>query len=106
MVITKDSPAIFFSIKAKSNDEGGKKNRTVIDSMITWFNTKTMEVMARRYDMSYDAGVYDFNVHMEVEMTKFGVYLVPKQLRYIVNWDVVLKKRERGIFTATLFDFN
>jgi hypothetical protein len=95
-----------FSIKAKSNDEGGKKNRTIIDSMITWFNTKTMEVMARRYDMSYDAGVYDFNVHMEVEMTKFGVYLVPKLLRYIGNWDVVLKKRERGIFTATLFDFN
>ena len=95
-----------FSIKAKSNEEGGRENKTVIDSMITWFNTKTMEVMARRYDMSYDAGVYDFNVHMEVEMTKYGDYLVPKLLRYIGNWDVVLKKRERGIFTATLFDFN
>ena len=95
-----------FSIKAKSAEDGGRKNKTVIDSMITWFNTKTMEVMARRYDMSYDAGVYDFNVHMEVEMTKFGDYLVPKLLRYIGNWDVVLKKRERGLFTATLFDFN
>ncbi|MEI9946695.1 MAG: hypothetical protein WDN26_21055 [Chitinophagaceae bacterium] len=43
---------------------------------------------------------------MEVEMTKFGDYLVPKTLRYNGNWDVVLKKRERGVFTATLFDFN
>lgn len=94
-----------FSLKAKSRDEGGKKNSIVIDSMITWFNAKTMEVMARNYDMSYDAGVYDFEVHMEVQMTKYGDYLVPKLLRYIGNWDVVTKKRERGFFTATLFDF-
>jgi hypothetical protein len=94
-----------FSLKAKSRAEGGRKNSIVIDSMITWFNAKTMEVMARVYDMSYDAGVYDFDVHMEVQMTRFGDYLVPKLLRYIGNWDVVTKKRERGFFTATLFDF-
>ena len=64
-----------------------------------------MEIVARNYDLSYDAGVYDFNVHMEVQMTKFGNLLVPKTLRYNGKWDVVFKKRERGIFTATLFDF-
>jgi hypothetical protein len=94
-----------FSIKAKK-DLRGKKDAIVIDSMTTWFNTKTMEVMSRNYDMSYDAGVYDFTVHMEVQMTKFADLLVPKLLRYIGNWDVVLKKRERGLFTATLFDFS
>lgn len=95
-----------FSIKVKDDLRGGEKNKIVIDSMITWFNTKTMEVMARNYDMSYDAGVYDFDVHMEVKMTKVGNYLVPRLLRYNGNWDVVFKKRERGMFTATLFDFN
>jgi len=94
-----------FSIKVKNDLDHADKNSVVIDSMVTWFNAKTMEVMARNYDMSYDAGVYDFDVHMEVQMTKFGNLLVPKLLRYIGNWDVVLKKRERGIFTATLFDF-
>lgn len=94
-----------FSIKVKSDLSNGEKNNLVIDSMVTWFNSKTMEVMARNYDMSYDAGVYDFDVHMEIQMTKFGNLLVPKLLRYIGNWDVVFKKRERGIFTATLFDF-
>jgi hypothetical protein len=93
-----------FSIKAKE-DLGGKKDKIVINNMITWFNAKTMEVMARNYDMSYNAGVYDFDVHMEVQLTKFGQYLVPKLLRYNGNWDVILKKRERGVFTATLFDF-
>jgi len=93
-----------FTIKAK-DDLGGKKDKIVIDNMVTWFNTRTMEVMARNYDMSYNAGVYDFDVHMEVEMTKAGDLLVPKLLRYIGNWDVAFKKRERGVFTATLFDF-
>jgi hypothetical protein len=94
-----------FSIKVKPDLSGSQRNGIVIDSMITWFNAKTMEVMARNYDMSYDAGVYDFNVHMEVQMTHFGNFLVPKLLRYIGNWDVMFKKRERGFFTATLFDF-
>jgi hypothetical protein len=95
-----------FSVKAKPGLSGSDKDKIVIDSMITWFNTKTMEVMARNYDMSYDAGVYDFDAHMEVQMARVGSYLVPKLLRYSGNWDVIFKKRERGMFTATLFDFN
>ncbi|HLG38527.1 MAG TPA: hypothetical protein VI461_02625 [Chitinophagaceae bacterium] len=95
-----------FLVKAKEGLSGGEKGRIVIDNMITWFNAKTMEVVARNYDMSYKAGVYDFDVHMEVQMTKFGEYLVPKLLRYNGNWDVIFKKRERGTFTATIFDYN
>jgi len=94
-----------FSVKAREDLSSGDKDRIVIDNMITWFNAKTMEVVARNYDMSYNAGVYDFDVHVEVQMTKFGEYLVPKILRYKGNWDVMFKKRERGFFTATLFDF-
>ena len=98
-------PCYVFSIKAKADLKSGKKDKIVIDSMITWFSSKTMEVLARKYDMSYNAGVYDFNVHMEVQMTHFGKYLLPKTLRYVGTWDVAFKKRERGVFTATLFDF-
>lgn len=94
-----------FSISARRDLDADQKNSIVIDNMVTWFNAKTMEVMARNYDMSFKAGVYDFSVHMEVQMTKFGNYLVPKILRYKGNWDVMFKKRERGVFTATLFDF-
>jgi hypothetical protein len=88
-----------FKIKAK-------KKGVVIDEMTTWFNDKTFEIVARNYSLSYDAGVYDFNVQMQVEMTKVGDLLVPALIRYVGNWKVVFKKRERGIFTATLFDFN
>lgn len=83
----------------------GKKSNIVINEMTTWFDADNWEIAGRNYDLSYGAGVYDFDVHIEVEMTKFGEYLVPKVMRYNGNWDVVFKKRERGIFTATLFDF-
>lgn len=90
-----------FTIKAKDS----RKSDVVIDEMTTWFNDKTFEIVARNYSLSYDAGVYDFNVQMQVELTKFGGLLVPSLIRYNGNWKAIFKKRERGIFTATLFDF-
>ena len=81
------------------------KGKIVINEMTTWFDTNTWEIRGRNYDLSYNAGVYDFDVHIEVEMTNYGNLLVPKVMRYNGNWDVVFKKREKGIFTATLFDF-
>jgi hypothetical protein len=90
-----------FTIKVKP----GKENDVVVDSMTTWFDDKTYEIVARKYVLSYDAGIYDFNVQMEVQMTHFNGYLVPSLLRYTGNWKVLFKSRERGVFTATLFDF-
>ena len=82
------------------------KSDVVIDEMKTWFDDSTYEVVARNYALSYDAGIYDFNVKMEVQMTHYKNYLVPALMRYNGNWKVFLKSRERGVFTATLFDFN
>ena len=94
-----------FAIEPKEDLGFFKADRIVIDKMITWFDEKTLEVIYRSYSLSYKAGVYDFDVNMEVEMTRFGNLTVPKTLRYNGNWDVVFKKRERSIFTATLFDY-
>lgn len=98
--------AYVFEIKPKEDLGFFAKDRVVVDQMITWFNPSTLEVLGRNYSLSYKAGVYDFNVQMEVEMTyTANGLLVPKILRYKGDWDVVFKKRERGLFTATLFDF-
>ena len=83
-----------------------EKGRIVINEMTTWFDMKDWQIVARNYDLSYRAGVYDFDVHIEVEMTKFRDLIVPKVLRYNGNWDVLFKKRERGVFTATLSEFH
>jgi hypothetical protein len=90
-----------FTVKVKPNEA----NDVVIDEMTTWFNETTFDIVARNYSVSYDAGVYDFAVNMQVEMTKVSDLLVPSVLRYNGNWKAIFKKREHGIFTATLFDF-
>ena len=94
-------PCYVFTINVKDN----RKSNVVIDEMTTWFNAKTFEIVARNYVLSYDAGVYDFNVKMEVQMTKVGDLLVPNLITYNGNWKVIFNKRERGVFTATLSHF-
>ncbi len=93
-----------FTIKPKENLTPDQEADIVIDEMTTWFDKQTMEVLARNYTLSYKAGVYDFDVRMEVTMQKVKGLLVPQVLRYRGNWDVIFKKRENAIFTATIFD--
>jgi hypothetical protein len=89
----------------KQTVKPGNESSVVVDEMTTWFDEKTMEVVARNYTLSYNATVYDFKVQMEVQMTHAGNLLVPSVIRYNGNWKAIFKKRERGVFTATLFDF-
>ena len=91
-----------FRQKVKPN----RKGSVVVDEMNTWFNDSTYEVVARNYTLSYDAGVYDFTVAMEIQMATVGNLTVPALIRYNGNWKAVFKKRERGVFTATLSDFH
>jgi hypothetical protein len=95
-----------FAIKARPDLSSSQRNDIVINEMITWFNPGNLDIVARNYDISYDAAVYDFDVQMEVQMDRFQDLLVPKLIRYTGNWHALFKKRERGVFTATLFNFN
>jgi len=101
----KGSYAYVFTIKPKEDLNMFQKGDIVVDEMTTWFDYKTLEVLARNYKLSYKVGIYDFDVNMQVEMTRIGDLLVPQILRYKGNFSVLFKKRERGEFTATLFDF-
>jgi hypothetical protein len=94
-----------FRIAALPDLPAGKRSDIVLNRVDTWFHPDDMRILARRYDLSYRAGVYDFDLRMEVEMTRLGDLLVPSLLRYTGDWKVAFKKRERGIFTATLFGF-
>jgi hypothetical protein len=94
-----------FTIKPRENLTAGEKKDIVVEEMTTWFNSKSLEIIGRNYSLSYNAGIFDFNVVMEVQLEKFGNLLVPKVLRYKGDWDIIFKREERGMFTATLFDF-
>ncbi|GAB4092272.1 hypothetical protein [Flaviaesturariibacter terrae] len=94
-----------FRIVRRDDLRKSERGDIVFDNITTWFNQKTMEIVGRTYDLSYDAGVYDFDVHMKVEMIKVGPYVVPYTLSYRGNWYLMFKGRERGVFNATLHDF-
>ena len=94
-----------FKIVPRADLSEDERNKIVINEMTTWFGVDNWEIVARNYDLNYKAGIYDFAVTMEVQLTHFKGYLVPGLIRYNGNWHVIFKKRESGIFTATLFDF-
>ncbi len=93
-----------FTIAARKDLSEAEKDKLVFNTITTWFDPATMAIIARKYDLSYDAGFYDFNVQMEVEMAPMQDLWLPSLIRYTGNWKVAFKKRERGVFTATIFD--
>jgi len=99
-------PAFLLHIIKKEDLSYFQKKKVVIDEMKTWFAQSDMAVLGRTYTMTYGTALYDFDVMMEVQMKRIGKRVVPSLLRYNGNWDVPFKKRERGVFTATLFDFS
>lgn len=98
--------AYLFHVTIKEGLSFYKRDNVVIDEMTTWFDYGSFEVLARNYKMSYNAGVYKFDVSMEVEIGKFGKYLYPKVIRYDGNWGVLVKGKEKGLFTATIYDLS
>lgn len=100
----KGKPAYQFSLKMKEGLAFYQRDDVVIDEMTTWFDYESFEVKGRNYRLSYNAGLYKFNVSMEVEISKFGSLLYPSVIRYDGNWGVVMKGKERGLFTATVYD--
>jgi len=90
-----------FTITPKPGARG-----VVIDYMRTIFDVETMDVLYRSYSLSYKAGVYDFDVKMQVKLGVRNGQLVPINLYYKGNWSVVLKGRERASFTANFSDFH
>jgi hypothetical protein len=99
-------PAFLLQIVKKGDLSYFQNRKVVIDEMKTWFAQSDFAVLGRVYTMKYGTPFYDFDVIMEVKMQRFGNRVVPSLLRYNGNWDVPFKKRERGIFTAILYDFS
>jgi hypothetical protein len=72
----------------------------VYNELSTWFRKTDYAILARDYSLSYDAGVYDFNVYMRVRLTKHNGILLPSHIQYFGNWHVLTQGRERADFTA------
>ena len=105
MDLFKGEMCYLFRMTPRPDLSSSERNRVVIKEMTTWFRTSNWQIVARNYNLRYETLFYDFDVLMEVEMMRLGEWIVPQLLRYNGTWDVPFKKREKAIFTATLFDF-
>ncbi|HEX5554360.1 MAG TPA: hypothetical protein VFX43_14035 [Chitinophagaceae bacterium] len=81
------------------------RKNVVINKLVTYFNKQDLEIVYRDYSLSYNAWVFDFDVHIKVNMTHFHNYMVPSIIKYDGDWKVPFHKREHAIFTAKFHDF-
>lgn len=94
-----------FSATIRKNLSSIDRAEVVIDELITYFSKETMEIVGRKYSLSYKTMIFDFKVRMNVQMTKMGDLLLPALITYSGTWNVPFKKRETADFTAKFTDF-
>lgn len=98
-------PCYVFTAKAKPHLNSLDRGDVVINELITYFNKDNFEIVGRIYSLSYKTLVFDFNVKMNVQMTKQQGLLIPALVTYDGTWDVPFKKRETAQFIARFHSF-
>ncbi|PSL47649.1 hypothetical protein CLV51_102506 [Chitinophaga niastensis] len=99
------TPCYVFTAKSKPGLNRIDRADVVIDELITWFNKDNFEIVGRKYALSYKTMLFDFNVKMNVQMTKIDGLLIPALVTYNGTWNVPFKKRETAVFIARFYNF-
>ena len=87
-------PCYVFSVKVVPGYEAD----VIIQTMNTWFNRKTFDIVYRDYRLKYSTPVFDFDVNMNITMRYKDAILYPGTIQYSGYWDLPLKKAERSRF--------
>ncbi len=82
-----------------------KEGKTVIKHLETYFDKNNFQVVARDYQLEYSSAAFDFDVTMDIKLTKIGGKYVPEYIKYDGFWNVPLKKPEIAQFTVNFYDF-
>ncbi len=94
-----------FSAKVKPEFQEKKEGKTVIKYLITYFDKSNFQVIARDYQLSYFGTLFDFDVTMNIELTKIGEDYIPEKIVYDGFWKIPTKKRETAKFTLLFNHF-
>ena len=100
------TPCYVFTAKARDDLNRLDRGEIVINELITYFNKDNFEIVGRKYSLSYKTMLFDFNVKMNVQMTKQQGLLIPSLVTYDGTWDVPFKKRETATFVAKFHSFD
>lgn len=94
-----------FAVNLKPEFETKKEGKTVIKFLETYFDKETFQVVARKYSLEHSTILYDFDVTMNVKLTKMNNQYLPEFIEYDGRWDVPAKAPEIGKFSLTFYDF-
>ena len=82
-----------------------RKGKTVIKSLVTYFDNKNYNVMKRVYNIEYYSIPLDFNIEVEVENHYFKGVLLPEKIRYNGFFNIPFMKKEMIEFELYDFDY-
>jgi hypothetical protein len=87
-----------FAAKVKPEVEQKHPGRTVVKYLETWFEKGTLQVLGRRYHLLYLGWAFDFDVLMDISLTKQGNRYLPEKIEYRGRWDIPAQKPEIAEF--------
>ena len=101
----KGKSCYLFRIIAKNNLSSYQKGKIIIDEMNTWLDMNNFTILGRSYWVSYNALVYSFKIHMQIEMTEYKGFVVPASMVYNGTWKVIFKPRETVRFNNNFLNY-
>ncbi len=94
-----------FKIRVKEEAEKNDEDDTVVKYLDTYFDKSNMQIVGRTYRLKCDNWLYDFDVLMNIELTKINDKYYPIYIKYDGKWDVAFKSQEHCAFNAKMTDF-
>ena len=92
-----------FTVQIK---EGVKQEKVVITNLTTFYDRRTMKVIARSYKLKQTIAIFSFDIQMFILLgLKFNEYL-PLEIKYNGQWDIPFKKPERIAFKMKCLEYN
>ena len=88
-------PCYLFACKRKKEYS---ESKVVIQNLETFYDRRTMNIIARKYQLKDTNPLVTFDIKMDIRLIKIKNEYFPKLIRYDGFWDVPLKKREKISF--------
>ena len=80
--------------------KAGEAGSVAFRELTTWFRKSDYAIVARTYNLAYDAIVYDFDVNIRVDCTEVRGQLLPKRMEFDGTWHVSTQGRETSKFVG------
>ena len=94
-----------FTCKAKLNEKENSNGNAVIKELVSYFDKKTFNVIARKYVMRYNSFAFDFDITMDIKLQSINQTVVPVSISYSGFWDIAFKKKEAVRFNLSFYDW-